>query len=392
MTERLRVAVFNLYWSTFGGGEQVAGSIAAALAEQHQVDLLGPQPVDVAAMRERLGVELSGCGYREVVDDKTASEASADYDVFVNCTYLSTATNRAHIGLYYVHFPEPPVGARRRAMRAMWGMAASATAGASAKSGTIARLHGAFERRTVRRGWVGSYSTFLANSTFTAHWVTRLWKVEAQVLNPPVRAEVGPGVKRHVIAAVGRFFDPSRGHCKKQLDLVKAFVEVERAGVGDWRLVLVGGADAANREYALAVRREALGHAIDVRFNAPGAVLRETLASASLFWHGAGFGENANTHPERFEHFGIAVVEAMAAGAVPIVFGAAGPAEIVRHGVDGYHWHTPAELVALTRGLIADEATRATLSANAVERSREFTQKLFAARILRMVSDAAAVR
>ena len=100
MTERLRVAVFNMYWSTFGGGEQVAGSIAAALAEHHQVDLLGPQPVDAVAMRERLGMELSGCGYREVVDDKAASEASADYDVFVNCTYLSTATNRARIGLY----------------------------------------------------------------------------------------------------------------------------------------------------------------------------------------------------------------------------------------------------------------------------------------------------
>ena len=82
----------------------------------------------------------------------------------------------------------------------------------------------------------------------------------------------------------------------------------------------------------------------------------------------------------------------MAAGAVPVVFGAAGPAEIVRHGVDGYHWHTPAELVTLTRGLIADAGTRATLSANAVERARAFTQELFATRILGMVNDAAALR
>ena len=43
-------------------------------------------------------------------------------------------------------------------------------------------------------------------------------------------------------------------------------------------------------------------------------------------------GEDAERHPERFEHFGISVVEAMAAGAVPLVFGAAGPGEIVQDG------------------------------------------------------------
>jgi hypothetical protein len=51
------------------------------------------------------GVDLSACDYRRVVDDADATEASAEFDVFVNGTYLSKAINHAPVGYYYVHFP-----------------------------------------------------------------------------------------------------------------------------------------------------------------------------------------------------------------------------------------------------------------------------------------------
>ena len=114
-----------------------------------------------------------------------------------------------------------------------------------------------------------------------------------------------------------------------------------------------------------------------MHFNAARWLVHEVLAGASIFWHGAGFDEDPRTHPERFEHFGIAVVEAMAAGAVPIVFGAAGPAEIVRHGVDGFHWHTPEDLVRFTRQLIADPKLLATMAQSAQQRAREFSSERF---------------
>ena len=220
---------------------------------------------------------------------------------------------------------------------------------------------------------------FLSNSTFTAEWVTRLWKVPSGILYPPVRPEVLAGTKSQTIASVGRFFEPKFGHSKKQRELLHAFIELERQGNKGWRLELIGGADASSRDYALLIRREAIGHEVGVHFNAPLALLHKTLAAASIFWHGGGYGEDASTHPERFEHFGIAVVEAMAAGAVPVVFGAAGPAEIVRHGVDGFHWHTPAELVRFTRDLIADPATRAAMSASAQARARDYSTESFTA-------------
>ena len=91
---RLRVGVYDLYWQTLGGGEQVDGSIAQVLARHHDVTLLGPHEPDVDATMRRLGVDLSACGYDRIVDDGEAGEASAGFDVFVNGTYLSKAVNQ----------------------------------------------------------------------------------------------------------------------------------------------------------------------------------------------------------------------------------------------------------------------------------------------------------
>src|SRR5690606_23372096 len=101
---------------TYGGGEQVSGAIAAQLARHHDVTLLGPHDVDHDATRARLGVDLAGCAYRRVVDDAAATEASGDFDVFVNGTFASRAASHAATGLYYVHFPGPPVSAAARVL------------------------------------------------------------------------------------------------------------------------------------------------------------------------------------------------------------------------------------------------------------------------------------
>lgn len=377
----MKVAVFDLYWSTYGGGEQVAGAIAQIMARDHEVTLLGPEPIDVTAMHARLGVDLSQCGFLAVADDVAASAASADFDVFVNTTYASTCENRAPVGLYYVHFPGPAGTRRQRVLRRLVRVGASLLR--RVETGKLAAVRVGLERRAHRTRWARSYTLFLANSRFTARWVKRMWKVRAELLYPPVQAEVLPGTKSTTIAAIGRFFAPELGHSKKQLDLVHAFTNLP---ANEWRLELIGGADAPSREYALAVRRAAVGHSIGVHFNAPRALVRDTLATASIFWHAGGFEEDPRVHPERFEHFGIAVVEAMAAGAVPVVFGAAGPAEIVRHGVDGFQWHTLAELVAVTRTLMTDDGLLAKMSASAQRRAADFSFERFADELRALVA------
>ena len=189
----------------------------------------------------------------------------------------------------------------------------------------------------MRTEFIPTYQRYLANSAFTAEWVRRMWGASPATRPsscPAVRPRTAPGEKRNLIMSVGRFIDPGRGHCKKQLDLVHVFAELHRSGlVPGWELAVVGGASAPDREYALAVRRAAVGLPVQVLVNAPGADGGPAAGRGVAVLARRRLRGGRGAHPDRFEHFGIAVVEAMAAGAVPIVYGAAGPAEIVRDGV-----------------------------------------------------------
>ena len=377
------IAIYNLYWSTYGGGEQVSGALAQCLAERGTVTLLGPVEPNIEEMRSRLGVDLTGCEWRKVVDDDEASAVSGEYEVFINGTYRSHAINRAEMGLYYVHFPEPPVTSRRQTVDRLSRAGLTLMKIAPQLPDRLAGVQRGLQRRVIDQSWAQSYTKFLSNSQYTASWVKKLWAVESEVVYPPVRTTIEPDVKTNLITSVGRFFDPSLGHSKKQHELLAAFTQMVNSsqGVGDWTLRFVGGADAASREYVLAVRRGAVGYPIEIYLNAQREVVESTLATASVYWHGGGFGEDSELHPERFEHFGIAVVEAMAAGAVPVVFAAAGPAEIVRHGVDGFHWRTVHELQTLTRQLMNDAELRQQMSVAAQLRAAEFSVDVFNGRI-----------
>ena len=384
---RPKVAIYNLYWATYGGGEQVSGAIAEALKTRCDVTLLGPEEPNVEATRSRLGVDLSRCAWRKVVDDAEAGEASNDFDVFINGTYRSHAVNKAPVGLYYVHFPEPPSTARRKAVDAVARTGLGAMKMAPRLPDRLAGVQRGLQRRVIDQSWAKSYTKFLSNSKYTAGWVKKLWDADSEIVYPPVRTTVKPGKKVELMTSIGRFFDPSLGHSKKQLELLQAFTHMfsSREGIGSWELSFVGGADSASRDYALAIRRGAIGLPVAVHLNAPREIVETTLATASIYWHGGGFGEDAALHPERFEHFGIAVVEAMAAGAVPVVFGAAGPAEIVRHGIDGFHWKTLDELQSFTRQLMNDEELRLKMSSAAQLRAADFGVDVFAKRISSLI-------
>ena len=384
-----RVAVYNLYWGTYGGAEQVSGAIAEHLRGGHEVTLFGPEPVDPAMAMDRLGVDVSGCGFVEVKNDLDASEASAEFDVFVNGTYRSQAVCRAERGLYYVHFPQPLPTARQKRTESVARLARTAMIGiddADTNAGKLARIKRGFGRRVVDRSWISTYSQFLANSAYTANWTQQIWNVTSRVVFPPVRPVVNADWNRKTatISSIGRFFDPVHGHCKKQLDLLECFTRMHDLGRtkdqgSQWGLTFVGGADAPNRNYTLDVKKAARGYPVAVCINQPRSFVEDVLAQTSIYWHGSGFGEDESTHPERFEHFGISVVEAMAAGAVPVVFGAAGPAEIVRHGVDGFHWRTLEDLARHTHTLMTDTDRRRAMAEAAVARAADFSLDRFRA-------------
>jgi len=234
----------------------------------------------------------------------------------------------------------------------------------------------------VSMDWLDSYDVVLANSGFTRHWVKELWRRDSVVLHPPVSLRA-PGRKQRSILSVGRFIPTGLGHSKKQLELVRAFRRLVDGGVADWTLHLVGGLAGTGREYFEAVQTEAAGYPVVLHPDASGAELAELYASASLYWHAAGLGEE---DPERLEHFGISTVEAMSAGAVPVVLGRGGLVETVRDGVDGYLFADLDELVRRTADLLADDGLRSRLSATAQRRAQDFSLPAFDERLQALLS------
>jgi glycosyltransferase involved in cell wall biosynthesis len=384
----MRVAVYNLYWTTLGGGEQVAAAFAEHMvAAGHDVTLLGPDDVDHQIVKRRLGRDLSGCSWMRVTDDLEASAASESADLFINCTYLSSAIPKSPLSIYYVHFPGVPPTPRQRLLASGANLGHRLLDASGRLPAPVAGVRDGLARRRRDLSWVGMYSRIAANSEFTARWVERLWGTAAEILYPPVSPSARTDQDGTAVLSIGRFFDRSFGHCKKQDVLVDAWSEWESSGgpPSGWRLRLLGGADAASRDYVLDLRRRTIETRASVEVNVERQVITDALATSAIFWHAGGFGEDPDRHPDRFEHFGIAVVEAMAAGCVPVVYGAAGPAEIVSDGVDGFHWTTVPGLITATRRLIDEPELRARMSAAAIARAGEFSFAAFGQRLKSMI-------
>jgi glycosyltransferase involved in cell wall biosynthesis len=213
---------------------------------------------------------------------------------------------------------------------------------------------------------VSSYDLVLANSKWTAKLIGERWQREARVLYPPV-----PSVRRlpkdHSILTVGRFGRSST--LKKHELLVQTFLAHQPPG---WCIAAAGG--AADPEAVAAAEHVAnLGGsgAVQVTTNASRKTIEDLYGRASIYWHAAGFG--AEPASIAVEHFGISIVEAMSAGAVPIVFDGGGPAEVVRHEIDGFRWSTVDQLVELTTMLCQDDDLRDQFADRAQLRAIDFS-------------------
>jgi GT2 family glycosyltransferase/glycosyltransferase involved in cell wall biosynthesis len=178
--------------------------------------------------------------------------------------------------------------------------------------------------------------------------------LNVQVIHPPVDnlpAAVDPKKVRQIIS-VGRFF--VGGHTKNQHKLIGAFSQIIESHP-DSQLVLVGGLAPGrlNRDYFDHCVKIAEGLPVRIIVDSDSETVRNLLSESSVYWHGAGLGIDSNTEPERCEHFGISLVEAMGAGCIPVVVGNGGPDEIVNFGIDGFKYQTVQGLIRRTETIFS---------------------------------------
>lgn len=137
----VRAAVYQRHLSTMGGGERYALDVARWLRDRGaDVDVMAPGGVSLERVGDRLGVDVDGLGLVPLDPAGSCPDAASrshEYDVFVNATFGSEATNRARCGVYVVHFPTQPLTHRLAGAVTRAGAGRPAYANALAMSGGV---------------------------------------------------------------------------------------------------------------------------------------------------------------------------------------------------------------------------------------------------------------
>lgn len=354
-----------------GGSEVCVGVLAAALSHAHQVEVLHHRPqMSREALEAISGMDLRRVSIRCVKNDPEPEKTinlwkhyrqkvrynahlSEPYDLFVTFVQRPPPFCHARHGLAVILFPHFRQGHL---------MAAG-----------VGRVY----RAWIWRRQMQTYNAVTVISEFCRTWAERNWGLDCQVFYPPVDVDYQSVDKENIIVSVGRF--AGTGVSKQQPEMARAFTYLDN---DDWSYLSAGGlSDAAEDQvYFDHVSRIAQGHPIQLLPNVGRAELKSIYERASIFWHAAGFSEDAEAHPHLMEHFGITTVEAMAAGCVPVVVKKGGQTEIVQHGVNGFCWETLEELQRYTALLMQDKSLCRQMSKAARERAQDFSRERYIAR------------
>lgn len=378
-----------------GGADRVLLTIAEELSREHDVDLVSMGSFDLESAARLFDLDLSrvavrhtwegksrarraldhwlsrrpeGNRYRKMYSCATVSAISRDYDLFVNGESGDVAVNKASHGILYTFFPwtSAAFAGRRQLLHALY-----------------CAPYGLWHYFSPPRGQF-TYELIVTLSDYSRSHIENRWHVTPELLYPCVDlSRFRPAEKSRSILTVGRFFRGS-GHEKRFEVLCEHFRNRHAAGeLAGWTLHVAGFAEDAG--YVSELRETYADAPIVFHPNALPSELADLYAAASIYWHGAGFGQDLEHGPQRAEHFGIPVVEAMASGAIPIVFDAGGPPELIKRDRCGMVWKSLDDLSRATLQIATDGPLADRLRMAGLERAKDFSREAFGRKLNQLV-------
>lgn len=337
-----KAAILTPYLDVLGGAEVYLLNLAETLGELgYQVDIFWEDPKIKEAIINRFGKRFEFLnivtGWK-ILSFWQRILKTAEYDLFFYDTdgsYFFTLARRSYAS---VHVPDKAL---------------------LPKSGLLFKLKFARWR-------------YLFNSRFTKQFYQHIKKAEnAPILNPMANATLSEfPPKQKLILSVGRFF--SQLHSKRQEVLIKAFIKGMRTSklLSEYRLVLMGSYKEEDKKYLASLQKLIIGCPnIEIITNTSYANVESYYRQAKFYWHAAGFLVDEKKEPERVEHFGTTIVEAMLNYAIPLAYKAGGPKEIITHGYSGYLYETPHQLIKYTQELIRNNHLAKRMAIAAHERA-----------------------
>lgn len=352
----MKIGIFSPYLDTLGGGERYLMTIASCLSSKYQVEVFWDEPGVREQLTRGLNINLTKVRFRENIFSQDNNlfkrwQVTKKLDAFFYLSDGSLPFLFAKNNI--IHFQVP-----------------------------FQNVEG---RSFINQLKLKTVSQVICNSLFTKRYIDKEFGIKSRVIYPPASVEEFKPIrkKENFILSVGRFTQAL--HSKKQEVLIEVFKKMIDSGLFGWQLILVGNALPGENNYLDDLKASIGNYPIkiftDMQFNK----LKEYYKKAKIFWHATGFGENENIHPERMEHFGIVIVEAMAAGCVPVVIGKGGIPEIVDDGKNGFLWQDIKDLKKLTLQLIKSPKKLTELSKQAIIDCQKFNEKNFCKKIYELV-------
>ena len=347
----MKIGIFDPYLDDLGGGEKYMMKIAQCLAKNNDVSIFWDRREDVEELKKRFLLDLSKIKLAKNIFSKGTGLVkrlikSRKYDRIIllsdgSIPFLLSKKTFIHI---QQPLPNKNINIKTKIK--------------------IFRIN-----------------RFFCNSFYTKSYIDKSLGINSVVLYPPVDQKPIKIKKENIILHVGRFRVKNvimeTDNYKKQGFIVDAFKKMIKDGLKDWKLVLAVSVKKDDQKIFETFKERTKGYPIEFMINKNNNDLLDIYSKAKIYWHASGFGENLKEHPEFAEHFGISTVEAMGAGAVPVVFNAGGQKEIVINGENGFLWNSLDELTEKTKLLMSDERLWVKMSHKAVRRAGDFAGDRF---------------
>jgi len=402
----MKTVVAHHLWSRVGGGELVSAYVVRTLLEAgHEVAVVSTFGFDKKSYKDWFGIDLGQVKtytllprmlplfgiYQRLgfyIPLKRAIKNERPDIVFVDCELYKPITElkrRMHFKiLEYIHFPFYVLGFEKGKVPKEYREAYEKYFSDAMK------YHIKYEK-----GWWKYYFKFwlklyglvvrnnpfeiadvvMVNSSYIGRLTKMLWGGEPMVLHPPVKVRdfnpygMRPFDERNdSVVMIGRISPEKRIE-----DVIDAIALTENKPV----LRIVGGLIPATLSYKRSLEKRAEEKGIKVEFypNVPRKELVNIATSSKVF-----------VHSTIGEHFGIAVVEGMAAGCPVIVHKSGGPFEdITGYGEYGLYYSSVEELAEKITKLLTDRKSWEYYHEKSLQRSRQFSEESFSRNFLEII-------
>lgn len=354
----MRIGISDPYLDDLGGGEKYMMTIAECLSKKHEVTVFWDKKEDIKELLQRFNIDLSNVAISENIFSPRVSFlkrifTTRHYDAIIVLSDGSIPFSLSK--KLVIHFQQPITG---------------------------------INLDIKKRFKISKVTKIFCNSYYTKSYIDKEFEINSLVLYPPVDLKPKKIRKENIILHVGRFRvkNAGIGNYKKQDIMINTFKRMVDEGLKDWKLVLAVGLQQKDMEEFRKLQESTRKYPIEFIINISSTKLWDIYSQAKIYWHASGFGEDLVAHPEYAEHFGISTVEAMGAGAVPVVINAGGQKEIVEDGKNGLLWNTLEELEDKTLKVINDFSLWQNLSENARKRAEFFSQKRFCEELERIIA------